>query len=163
MGDIIQLSIDDPWWMTALFLIVQPTALVIMVIWAIDMLHNIPEDDRHLRPWRMSWPWCLTWWLFAVAVTVTINIGRVLLREHVVNQDEIGQVFRWTELAAAVNLAFWSVIAFIRWRNPKGTRPVQSSFSEDTVSVIDGTATDVAEVKIDVKAIQKRLDDEGIK
>lgn len=118
MSDLIQFSDSTPLWVSFALLIGRSVAIVVTTWWAVSMLRSLPLGLGRQRPWRWPWPWCLSLWLVAVDLTILVNWVRVLTAGHLRARDAIGDGVRVVELVGVINLAAWSIVAFVRWRNP---------------------------------------------
>lgn len=78
---------------------------------------------------------------------------------HFTNTNLLVVVF--VAIILATSIAFWYAVQFVfaLGREHWGRAPAVSSFSSETAGTIDQTATDMTEVKADVKDIKQRMDE----
>lgn len=119
-ASIVRLSPVDPWWVTASLLIGRLIGATLVLWWTVNMAESAPPEagSPWRAPWNLSWYWCLTAWLWAVAVSLFVGMGRVAMVGHIREQNEIGLTFRVVEMLSVLHFAVWTMLAFRRWRNP---------------------------------------------
>lgn len=114
--DIIRISASDPLWVTIALVVTRSVGLAVVFWWFAMTVRNQLRESR--PSWPLSWPWCLSGWMGAIAVQILISTTRVLVVGHIRDQTMIGEWFRMVEIASAAHLAAWSIVAFWRWTHP---------------------------------------------
>jgi len=118
MIDFIRLSETDPLWMTLSLIFTRLVGVSIIIWWVVSMVRT----NQGTTVWKhrsILWPWSLTGWMIAVATLLVSGIIRLLIVEHVRQQDAIGVGYRIFELLVAINFAIWSIVTFWRWLHPE--------------------------------------------
>ncbi len=128
LRDIISLSNTDPLWVTALLGVARSVALGVVLFWVAGMIRGQGRNALGPRI-PLTWTWALVGWMIANALQLIVSVVRVLIVGHVRAGDPIGDAYRMVEIAVAISLALWSIVAFWRWAHPLAAVSDEGAFS----------------------------------
>ncbi|HXG72825.1 MAG TPA: PAS domain S-box protein [Gemmatimonadaceae bacterium] len=144
LRELIYLSDNDPLWVTGVLAGARIMALFVVAVWCAGMIRGQGHND-HGPKIPLTWTWALIGWMIANALQLIVGTGRVLIVGHIRTGDQIGDVYRTTEIVIAISLAIWSVVAFWRWSHPI------SAFSDE--GAFAGLAASFALIVTDSKGV----------